>query len=54
MVVDYSISREDIITSLKGKTVSIPDLHALFADWPYAVSPDIERLRNDMNVFIEE
>jgi hypothetical protein len=38
-------TREDILAYIHGKEVVIPNLHALFTDWPApAVNPNYQKL----------
>ena len=37
--------RQELVNSLRGQQVHIPDLHSLFESWPEATSPHIAALR---------
>ena len=40
--------RQQLLDSLRGRTLLIPDLEAPFRHWPQDVSPDVERLHKDV------
>ena len=42
-----------IIAELKGQSVVIHDLNAILDGWPREVSQDIDRLRGDVNEWLE-
>ncbi|PQE20236.1 Terpenoid synthase protein [Rutstroemia sp. NJR-2017a BBW] len=44
-----SDSRQNLLESLQGRSVNIPDLQSLFREWPQGVSPELGRLENDIN-----
>ena len=41
--------KEQLLKSLRGRKLEIPDLQDLFRDWPQCVHPEVERLRNAVN-----
>lgn len=46
--------RRQVISSLKGKQVRIPDLNSLFESWPEATSPQLPALRLDVERTVEK
>ncbi|RDA88977.1 hypothetical protein CP532_0611 [Ophiocordyceps camponoti-leonardi (nom. inval.)] len=38
--------RQELLESLLGQRVQIPDLQGLFSEWPLAVNPEVEKLRS--------
>ena len=47
------ISRQQLLHSLRGQSVVIPDLRTLFDHWPQGVNPEVERLREDVENRLE-
>ena len=41
--------RHELVNSLRGQNVRIPDLHVLFQGWPEAMNPQIAALRRDVD-----
>lgn len=41
-------SRQQLLNSLQGGSLYIPDLQALLEHWPQYVNPELERLRKDV------
>ncbi|KAH6662813.1 isoprenoid synthase domain-containing protein [Halenospora varia] len=46
-------TRQKLLASLQGCSVTIPDLQGLFRQWPQAVNPEVERLRIDVDQKLE-
>ena len=42
-----------ILTALHGQSVVIRDLNAIFDGWPREVNQDIDRLRRDVDEWLE-
>lgn len=42
-------SRQQLLKSLQGRSLHIPDLQALLDDWPQYVNPEVGRLREDVD-----
>ncbi|KAA6411299.1 MAG: hypothetical protein FRX48_04579 [Lasallia pustulata] len=47
------ISRQQLLHSLRGQSLVIPDLRTLFDHWPQGVNPEVERLREDVESRLE-
>ena len=45
-----SVSRQRLLTALRGRQMIIPDLEALFYKWPQATNPELELLSQDMDI----
>ena len=41
--------KEQLLKSLLGQKLKIPDLQDLFHDWPQYVNPEVERVRSAVN-----
>lgn len=50
----YTQDPDTILGSLKGQKILIQDLKVLFKEWPFKVNIHLERLRNEVNVWLEE
>ncbi|KAL1877797.1 hypothetical protein Plec18167_004766 [Paecilomyces lecythidis] len=46
--------RKRLVRSLRGKTFIIPDLESIFHHWPYAVNPEVDRLKKELNQRMEQ
>lgn len=46
-------TREELVASLRGSRVTIPDLKFLMRHWPQGVHPDLERLEKDVQARLE-
>ena len=44
-----SIVRQNLINSLKGQSVLIPNLHTILLYWSHSVNPAIKRLHDDVD-----
>ena len=42
-------SRQQLLKSLQGRSLHIPDLQALLDHWPQYVNPEVGRLRKDVD-----
>ena len=47
-------TREELLRSLHGCTLSIPDLTELLSQWPRGMNPEINRLRKAVDEKLEE
>ena len=55
MVMDFRIdTREELLKSLRGRTLSVPDLQALLSKWPQDINPELDRLRKDVDEMLQE
>jgi hypothetical protein len=43
-----------LLTSLRGQEVTLCDLNAIFSGWPSEVNPNLDRLRQDVEVWLEK
>jgi hypothetical protein len=48
-----SNQRESILASLRGQQICIPDLHAIFSDWPQDISEHMHNIVPAMNKILE-
>jgi len=46
-------SRQQLLDSLRGSRMVIPDLQAIFARWPQGVNPSLGLLAQDVNERLE-
>jgi hypothetical protein len=53
MASQNDISRLQLLSSLKGNSVVLPDMQALLRDWPQHVNPEIDRLHKDVEKYLE-
>lgn len=44
---------DSIIAELRGQSIVLPDLNALFENWPKQVNADLERLRHDVDEWLD-
>lgn len=44
---------ERLLISLRGQRVVLPDLDGLFQDWPTKVNPNLSRLRQELDIWLE-
>ena len=42
-------AKEQLLKSLRGRKLEIPDLQDLCRNWPQCVHPEVERLRSAVN-----
>lgn len=47
-------SRQQLLKSLQGQSLVIPDLEILFDHWPQNVNPEENRLRDDVDRKLEK
>lgn len=45
--------REQLLKSLRGSSMILPDITTLLCPWPQAVNPNLDRVRCDTEKFIE-
>jgi hypothetical protein len=50
---DQEDQRETLLSSLRGKTLHIPDLAPLFQHWPTKTNPLVDRLRVDVQEWLD-
>lgn len=53
VAVDEETSRQRLLGSLTGQDLHIPDLQPLLSSWPQYVSPQLERLKKDVDEKLE-
>ena len=46
--------REQLLQSLRGRKLRIPDLQAMLKHWPQYVHPELDCLRKDVNRHFRE
>ena len=46
--------RHELVASLRGQRICIPDLHDLFKAWPEATNPQIAALRKDVDQILSQ
>ena len=46
-------SRQQLLSSLRGCQMVIPDLQAIFEKWPQAVNPNLKSLSQDVDERLE-
>ncbi|KAL8963659.1 MAG: hypothetical protein Q9193_000103 [Seirophora villosa] len=49
LMIDIQAPRKQLLKSLKGRVLHIPNLQALMSHWPQYVNPELERLREDVD-----
>lgn len=49
-----SLDPDTIVRSLKGQRILLPDLNALLDGWPRKVNVHLERLRQSVDLWLEE
>ena len=49
----HVLSRERLLSSMKGKSAVLPDMQALLRDWPRNVNPELGRLHRDVEKYLE-
>ena len=49
MASNTEASRQQLLKSLQGRSLRIPDLQALLKHWPQYVNPELEHLQRDVN-----
>jgi hypothetical protein len=47
-------TRQQLLASIRGQTVRIPDLKPYFASWPTTTSVHVDRLRQDVQQWINK
>lgn len=50
MTQEQSIS---VITALRGQSIRLPDLNAVFDGWPREVNQGLDRLRRDLDDWLD-
>ena len=48
-----SSDADAVLASLQGKKIVIADLNAIFSGWPRKVNPNLDKLRQDLDVWLE-
>lgn len=48
------MTREEILSSLRGRSLYIPDLQELLSQWPQYVSPELDRLHDAVDGKLQE
>lgn len=48
------VTRNELLASLRGRTLEIPDLQALLSHWPQYVHLELDRLRKDVDRKLHE
>ena len=51
---DLGSIRKQILESLRGQSLIVPDLQLFFKHWPQRINPEEKRLRDDVNRRLEE
>lgn len=46
------IDSELILAELRGLSIVLPDLNAIFVGWPQDVNPGLDRLRGDVDEWL--
>jgi hypothetical protein len=49
---EHQTQRERLLASLRGQTVRIPDLTPLFELWPTKTNPEMDRMRTDIQAWL--
>lgn len=49
---DNQVQRKKLLASLRGQTIRIPNVAPLFSHWPTKVNPELERLRVDVQEWL--
>lgn len=44
---------ESIIAELRGQSIVLPDLNAIFGNWPKQVNANLDRLRHDVDEWLD-
>ena len=47
-------ARRLLADSLKGQVINIPDLHALFQDWPNGIHKEVQKLDSEVNERLDQ
>ena len=50
MASELSVS---ILMSLRGQSITLPDLNSIFRDWPKEVNPGLGQLRRDVDEYLD-
>lgn len=53
MLSQNQLSRMQILSSLKGASAVIPNIQALLGGWPHRLNPEIERLHEEVDKYLE-
>lgn len=49
----HLLSRERLLSSLKGKSAILPDMLAVLRDWPRTVNPELGKFHRDVEKYLE-
>ena len=52
MAQNAQLSRHQLIESLRGCELQIPDLQALFGHWPQQINPELDSLRTHVDEWL--
>src|SRR4051812_4908001 len=46
--------RKNLLASLRGQTIQVPDLRHLFRNWPTKTNPEVDRMRQDIRQWLDK
>ena len=49
-----NITRKQLLNSLRGSIVVLPDVQSVLRHWPQNVNPHLSRLRDDVEKYLEK
>jgi hypothetical protein len=52
--IDHQAQRKKLLSSLRGKTIRIPDLAPLFQHWPAKTNPELARMNSDVHDWLNK
>jgi hypothetical protein len=52
--IDHQAQRKRLLSSLRGKTICVPDLAPLFQHWPTKTNPDLARMNADVHDWLNK
>lgn len=47
------VSREKLLSSIRGQSMTLPDIEDLIHHWPQSVHPELDRLYADIDIYLE-
>lgn len=50
MAPDIKTTRQELLESLHGRSLHIPDLQVYLSHWPHYINPELENLREDVDI----
>ena len=53
MTLDPNSPKQQLLHSLRGSSVVLPDMQGLLSDWPRYVNPEIKKLREVVDTHLE-